>query len=62
VVLAVPFFADECVFKGVLIGFMDVLPWGEDIEAMCHVGMLALHPVTLSESSLLVLAGSRGKA
>ena len=49
VVLAVPFFAKVCVFEGVLIGFMDA-------------GTLALRLVTLSESSLLVLAGSGGKA
>jgi hypothetical protein len=36
VVPAVPFFAEICVFEGVLIGFMDALPWGEDMEAMCH--------------------------
>jgi hypothetical protein len=35
VVPAVPFFAKVCVFEGVLIGFMDALPWGEDMVPMC---------------------------
>ena len=33
---AVPFFAEVGVFEGVLVGLMDVLPWGEDMEVMCH--------------------------
>jgi hypothetical protein len=35
-VSAVLFFAKVCVFEGVLVGFMDVLPWGEDMKVMCR--------------------------
>jgi hypothetical protein len=31
-VLAVPFFAEIGVFEGVLVTFMNALPWGEDME------------------------------
>jgi hypothetical protein len=36
VVPAVLFFAEIGVFKGMLVGLMDALPCGEDMEAMCR--------------------------
>jgi hypothetical protein len=32
----VPFFAKISMFKGVLVGLMDALPWGEVMKVICH--------------------------